>query len=111
MIGRWLRARLAMLANRVRHPERQPEVAAGYEPAKRLEVTLPSALVGASAPIRVLWGEPSGDLAAYERGRSIERAWCIAKIKHWFGGDDPFDQGYECVREINELKLSGEDNR
>ena len=29
-----------------------------------------------------------------------ERARILATVKHWFGGDDIFDQGYECVREI-----------
>lgn len=55
MIGKWLRAHLMKLANRVRYPETQPEVAAGSEPAK------PS-----GAPIRVLWGEPSEEDKPYE---------------------------------------------
>ena len=30
----------------------------------------------------------------------IERARCVAIVKRWFAGDDPFDIGYECIREI-----------
>jgi hypothetical protein len=34
------------------------------------------------------------------RAIAAERERCIARVKHWFGGDDIFHQGYECVREI-----------
>ncbi len=68
---------------------------------------LKSALYGRTIPPApsAMPSEPPNDpelalLEAYERGRSDARARCLARIKHWFGGDNIWDQGYECVREI-----------
>ncbi len=37
---------------------------------------------------------------AAEEMVAAERERCVAWIKHWFGGDNIDDRGYECVREI-----------
>ncbi len=43
-------------------------------------------------------------LSSVERAIAAERARCVARVKHWFGGDSIDDDGYECVLEIENGK-------
>jgi hypothetical protein len=77
------------------------------EKAEDKRVSIRDAIeLGHSAALLVVTAKVMADTkpevaeAAYERGRRDERRRCVAKIKHWFGGDSIDDHGYECVREI-----------